>query len=43
MKFKYVSELFTLITHCKLLEVLSYETQSYYNAPFCKRKHLHRG
>jgi hypothetical protein len=26
-----------------LLEVASYDTQTCYNSPFCKPKHLHRG
>jgi hypothetical protein len=43
MKFKSVNKLFTLIIYYKLLKVPSYETQSYYNTPFCKRKHLYRG
>jgi hypothetical protein len=34
---------FTLIIHYKLLEVASYDTQTCYNSPFCKPKHLHRG
>jgi hypothetical protein len=41
--FKNVNKLFTLLVHYKLREVPSYETLCYYNAPFCKRKHLHRG
>jgi hypothetical protein len=38
MEFKNVNKLFTLIIHYKFLKAPSYETQSYYNAPFCKRK-----
>jgi hypothetical protein len=34
MTFKCVNRLFTLIIYYKLLEVPSYETQSYYNSPF---------
>jgi hypothetical protein len=43
MKFKSVNKLFTLTIYYKLLEVSSYETQSYYNSPLCKRKRLHTG
>jgi hypothetical protein len=36
MTFKCVNRLFTLIIYYKLLEVPSYETQSYCNSPFVK-------
>jgi hypothetical protein len=42
MKFKNVNKLITLIIYYKLHKVPSYETQSDYNSPFCKRKHLLR-
>jgi hypothetical protein len=39
MNFKHVNKLFTLIIgYYKLLKEPSYETQSYYNSQFCKRK-----
>jgi hypothetical protein len=43
MKFKNVNKLFTLIVDYKFRKVPSYETWCYYNAPFLKRKYLHRG
>jgi hypothetical protein len=43
IKFTNVNKLFILITYYRLRKVPSYETKSYYNSLFCKRKHLHRG
>jgi hypothetical protein len=37
-----LSELFILIIYYKWRKVLSYETWCYYNASFCKRKHLRK-
>jgi hypothetical protein len=42
MKFKNVNKFITLIIYYKLFEVPSYETQSYYNSPFCKRTSVQR-
>jgi hypothetical protein len=43
VKFKNVNTLFTPIIYYKLRKVPSYETWCYYNAPFCKCKHLQGG
>jgi hypothetical protein len=45
IKFKTVNKLFTPIVHYKLLRVKvpSYDTQTYYNSAFCKKKNLQRG
>jgi hypothetical protein len=44
IKFKSVNKLFTLIICYTLLKAVPYyEILFYYNAPFCKRKHLHGG
>jgi hypothetical protein len=43
IKFMNENKLFVRIIYYKLLEIHSYGTWSYYNSPFLKRKHLHRG
>jgi hypothetical protein len=42
MKYTNINILLTLIIHYKLLKVASYETQSYYNSPFCKQTSVYR-
>jgi hypothetical protein len=42
MTFKSVNKFLSLIIYYRMLKLHSYETQSYYNSPSCKRKHLYK-